>query len=93
MKYFKKIVWVVLLLNIVMLVYVVKGFQVDDMTLSQGDVYDFNEGWTLSWQDGSTIALEELPYLGESDAEEHLVMSNRIPQEYWGLTMSFFVSG
>lgn len=89
MKYFKKIVWVVLLLNIVMLVYVVKGFQVDDMTLSQGDVYDFNEGWTLSWQDGSTIALDELPYLGESDAEEHLVMSNRIPQEYWGLTMSF----
>ena len=89
MKYFKKIVWFVLLLNIIMLVYVVTNFRVDDMTLSRGEVYDFNENWTLMWQDGNTIVIDELPYLGESNAKEHLVMSNMIPKEYWGMTMSF----
>lgn len=89
MKYFKKIIWIVLFLNIGMLVYVLTQFKVDDMTLSQGEVYEFNEGWRLTWQDGSSIVIEELPYLGESEAQERVVMSNTIPKEYWGMTMSF----
>lgn len=89
MKYFRKIVWVVLVVNIVLVAYVLTQFTVDDMTLSKGEVYAFNEGWTLTRQDGNSIVIEELPYLGESEPQEHVVMSNTIPKEYWGMTMSF----
>lgn len=64
MKYFKKLVWIVLLLQIIILIYVLTQFKVDDMTLSRGEVYDFNEGWTIMRQDGSEIVVEELPYMG-----------------------------
>lgn len=89
MKYFRKIVWIVLILNIVLVAYVLTQFTVDDMTLSKGEVYAFNKGWTLTRQDGNSIVIEELPYLGESEPQEHVVMSNTIPKEYWGMTMSF----
>lgn len=89
MKYYKKIIWIVLLLNLILLVYVLNSFQVDDMTLAKGEVYSFNENWTLSWSDGSSVAIEELPYLGKSDSQEWLVMENTLPEEFFGQTMSF----
>ena len=89
MKYLKKIVWFVLLFNLALLVFVAVRFKVDDMTLSKGEVYDFNSGWELTWQDGERVAIGELPYLGKSEPEELLVLENTIPKEYFGMTMSF----
>lgn len=89
MKYFKKLVWVVLFLQIILLIYVLTSFKVDDMTLAQGEFYDFNEGWTLMRQDGSDIVIEELPYMGKSEKQEWIVVRNTIPEKYWGMTMSF----
>lgn len=89
MKYFKRIVWFVLALNVILLSYVIWGFKVDDMTLSKGEVYDFSEGWSLTCEDGSTTVIEAFPYLGKSEPEEILVMENTIPKEFWGMTMSF----
>lgn len=89
MKYLKKIVWFVLLFDFALLVFVAVSFKVDDMTLSKGEVYDFNNGWELYRQDGEGIAIDELPYLGESDAGELLILENTIPKEYFGMTMSF----
>lgn len=89
MKYIKKIVWIVLILHVAILVYALVGFQVDDMTLSRGEVYKFNEGWTLTREDGSSIAIGKLPYLGTSEPQETVVMENVLPEEYWGMTMSF----
>lgn len=89
MKYYKKIIWGVLLFNAILLMVVAFGFQVDDMTLSKGDVYDFNDNWTLTWQNGKSEVMEELPFLGHSEAGEMLVLENTIPAKYFGMTMSF----
>lgn len=89
MKFFKKIFWFVLGISIVLLAYVLLKFEVDDMTLSKGEVYPFDSGWSLVFEDGSSIAVEELPYLGESRPGETVVMKNTIPDEFWGMSMSF----
>lgn len=89
MKYFKKKVWFVLALNLLLLIFVAAVFQVDDMTLSKGEVYDFNEDWTLTWPDGKSLLIEELPYLGNSEPGECMVLEKTIPQKYFGKTMAF----
>ena len=89
MKYYKKAGWVFLFIFIVLLVFVAVAFRVDDMTLSKGTVYDWNEGWELVRAGGESMALEELPYLGKSEPGEVVYMENTVPEDYRGLTMSF----
>ena len=89
MKYFKKISWVVLFLFLALCVYVVVKFQVDDMTLSKGEVYEFDEGWTFTGEDGKTVLVETLPFSGNSKPEEKVCIENSIPKEFWGMSMSF----
>ncbi len=89
MKHFKKIVWFVLVFHLVLLLFVAVSFQVDDMTLSKGEVFEFNKGWTLTWPDGESAVIDELPYLGQSEPGDVLVLENTIPEEYFGMTMSF----
>ncbi len=89
MRYFKKFVWIVLMFNVGLLAFVALQFSVDDMTLSTGKVYDFNQNWILTGEDGESIAIDELPYLGESDAGDIVIVENTIPKEYFGMTMSF----
>lgn len=72
MKYFKKIIWIVLALDIVILAYAAFGFKVDDMTLSKGTIYDFNDGWEITWEDGSSKVVSKLPFLGKSLPQEKL---------------------
>ncbi len=89
MNFFKKIVLFLSAFNIILLLFVGIRFHVDDMTLSKGDVYEFNEEWILTWPDGESIEISELPYLGTSQPGEVLVLENTIPKEYCGMTMSF----
>ena len=89
MKNFKKAVWLVLAFHFILLMVVIIGFKVDDMTLSKGETYTFNKGWTVEWQNGENLTVDELPYLGASAPDELVVMENVIPEEYYGMTMSF----
>ena len=89
MKDCRKIVYFTLIVDLLLLIFVAVGFKVDDMTLSKGEVHEFNAGWTLTWPDGKSLPLDKLPFLGESKAGETLVMENRIPPEYFGKTLSF----
>ena len=89
MKYFKRFVWYALLINVALLLYVAVGFHVDDMTLSKGAVYDFNKDWVLTYSDGERIAIDELPYLGKCKPADKVWIENKIPKEYFGMTMSF----
>ncbi|MBQ4524322.1 MAG: response regulator [Lachnospiraceae bacterium] len=90
MKYFKKFLWLVLAIHIVLVLIVIFGFKVDDMTLSKGKVKDFNEGWKMVWQkDGTCVEIDELPYLGQSVSGETVILENTIPKEDFGKTMSF----
>ena len=89
MKYFNKKVWIVLALDLLLLIFVAAVFKVDDMTLSKGEVTEFNNDWTLTWPDGESFLIEELPYLGQSEPGDVLVLEKVIPQEYFGKTMAF----
>lgn len=89
MKYFNKKVWLVLALDLLLLIFVAVVFKVDDMTLSKGEVISFNEDWTMTWPDGKSLLIEELPYLGHSEPGDVLILEKVIPQEYFGKTMAF----
>lgn len=81
--------YVVIGIQIALVIFVLARFQIQDMTLSKGDVYDFNENWTIQWEDGTKKEIDELPFVGTSEAGETVVIENTIPKEYEGLTLSF----
>ncbi|MBR3606462.1 MAG: response regulator [Lachnospiraceae bacterium] len=89
MKYFSKKIWLLLVFQFFLLLYVVFTFQVQDVTLSKGETYEFNTGWRLKREKGEERILEKLPYLGKSKAEEILIMDNYLPERYKGKTMAF----
>lgn len=89
MKFFQKSAWILIGIQIFLVLFVVLTFQVDDMTLSQGDIYDFNENWTVLWQDGTKQEIKTLPFTGDCAAGEVVVAENTIPKKYWGMTLSF----
>lgn len=89
MKYYKKFAYFTIVFFVVLIVYVIVWFKVDDMTLSKGDVYEFNSGWIMQREQGNTIDIAELPFLGNSRPGETIIISNHIPQEYYGMTLSF----
>ncbi len=86
---FRKVIRAVLLIDIILVLVVIFGFRVDDMTLSKGEVYCFNSGWSMTWQGGESKKIEKLPYLGKSEPEELVVMENTIPEAFYGKTLSF----
>ena len=81
--------WCALLTEVLIVVFIILQFQVTDMTLAKGRIDYFNTGWTMIRADGSQQGIESLPYAGESNAEEVIILENRIPQEYAGKTLSF----
>ncbi|MBU5477951.1 response regulator [Eubacterium sp. MSJ-13] len=89
MKILKKLIWLALALEIIVLLVVVANSNVDNMTLSKGEIYDFNSGWTITREDGSSKKIKSLPYSEKSKAGEKIILSNTIPKKYSGMTMSF----
>ena len=89
MTNFRKIIRAVLFVDIVLVFLVIAAFRVYDMTLSKGEVHSFDSGWTMIRQNGTSVFLEELPYLGNSEPGEVVIMENTIPREYFGKTISF----
>lgn len=89
MKIFQKLVWVVLGLYIAIIAFAVCAFQVDDMTLAKGKIYEYNTNWVMIREDGTSVELGNLPYSAESKPGEIVIIENIIPREYQGLTLSF----
>ncbi len=89
MRYYQKAVWLVLGFFMILLIYVAAVFQVDDMTLSKGEVTAMNHGWKLIRENGETVLLEELPYTGNSSRQEKLILEHMIPEKYFGKTLAF----
>lgn len=83
--------WIVLCCTTAFLIFTTLTFQVDDMTLAKGDIYNFNKNWTLCRADGSKETLSTLPYAGNSAKNETIVLENTIPKKYSGYTL-FFLS-
>lgn len=89
MKYFGKKIWLLLVFQFFILLYVIVGFEIQDVTLSKGETYDFNRGWVLKQETKEEQQLSSLPYLGKSKAEEVVIMENQLPGKYKGKTMAF----
>lgn len=89
MKIFQRLVWIVLGVYAAIILFVIGTFQVDDMTLSKGEIYDYNTNWIMLYEDGTSKKIETLPYSGKSEPNELIVIENVIPKEYQGLTLSF----
>ena len=60
MKILKKMIWVALAFEIFVLCFIVANSNVDNMTLSTGEIYDFNSGWTITRQDGTSHKIKSL---------------------------------
>ncbi len=74
----------------VMLLLICIFFKADDLSLTGGEIIDFNKGWTITVEEGR-VPIEELPYRGESAAGETVILERQIPAEYMGRTL-FFLS-
>ena len=88
-KHLRKILWVVLAVQVLLLFVIAIFFRVDDMTLSSDEIISFNKGWTLTREDGSQTKVSSLPFSSESPAGERVVLSNRINKIYAGKTLRF----
>ncbi len=89
MKKMDKLIWVISFAYICIIAFVLLVFHVDDKTISKGNIYDFNSGWTMLMDDGNVYEIESLPFSVPSSANELVIIENTIPREYAGLTLSF----
>ncbi len=85
----KKSIWVVMLIQMIIIIVVVNNFQVDDKSLGKGKVFEFNRGWVLTREDGSSFEIPELPYSEKSNSGAMIVVENTIPKAYAGMSLSF----
>ena len=92
MKHFRKVVWIILAVNILILIISTKSFHVDDMTLSAGDVYPFDKNWTLTREDGTVEPIEQLPYAVSCGSGEKILLENTLPKEFAGMTLNFMTT-
>ena len=74
MKKFKKLIWAALAIEIIVLIVIVINSDVDNMTLSKGRIDNFNTGWTITREDGSSSKIKSLPYSEKSKAGEKIVL-------------------
>lgn len=88
-KTLRNYAYVIVFIQILIVIVVLSGFEIQDMTLSKGTIYDFNKNWSILWEDGKREKIEELPYAGNCKADEMVVLENTIPKKYRGMTLSF----
>lgn len=80
---------IVLLLSLIVCFASIKVFDIKDMTTSKGDIYDYNDGWTLVRPDGSEINIGTLPYSEPSEAGAVYYLNKQIDLEDAGKTIRF----
>lgn len=83
------IILLVLLLACGVCFVATKVFDIKDMTASKGDIYDYNDGWTLVRPDGSEQVIDELPYSEPSNAGDVFYLNKKLSKEDAGQTIRF----
>ena len=81
MDKYKKMTFILLLIQFILILSIAFFFKVDDMTLGQGDIYSFDSGWTLIYPDGSKEEVESLPYHSVSYANDIVIAKNKIDKD------------
>ena len=67
----------------------IKIFDIKDMTASKGEIYDYNEGWTLVRPDGTQQPIDVLPYSEPSQALDVYFLNKHIEDVDAGKTIRF----
>lgn len=83
--------WLTLTIIFCVIGYVILAFDIEDMSLSKGEVEPFDKGWVLMREDLSTTEIT-LPYYEECEAYEKIVICNTIPKKYAGKCLSFLTA-
>lgn len=91
MKKCKSFMWVLIALQLIVVFVALFTFKISNTTLGSGDIYKFDEGWSVIREDGTREELKKLPDAVNSDVNEILVMENVLPKQYAGKTL-FFLS-
>ena len=89
MKIYYKIIWTLFFVQLIIIGIIIKTFHVDNMSLTQGTVNAFNDGWVLVREDGTQTEIQKLPYYEGSRANEKIIIRNTVPEEWWGETLYF----
>lgn len=89
MKQYRKLIWIIFLVQLVIIGIVIGTAKVDDMAVTNGKVHSLNTGWILVREDGSQSSIKKLPHNTNSQKNEKVILKNTIPQEYWGETITF----
>lgn len=67
----------------------VNVFDIKDMTTSNGEINDYNDGWTLVRPDGTEIQIAALPYSEPSKAGDVYYLNKQIDKDDAGKTIRF----
>ncbi len=85
------IIFFLFLFTIGMIVFSSLSFQVNNVRIDNEELEYFNDGWTLINEKGDQLNIV-LPQKLQSKAQEIITLTNEIPQEWEGRTLSFRTS-
>lgn len=89
MKHINKIIILILVIQLVAIGLIVGTAHVQDMTLATNDIEEFNNGWSMEFEDGSVKEIPSMPFYGECDSNETVTATNVVPESLCGKTLSF----
>ena len=70
MKHINKIIILILVIQLVAIGLIVGTAHVQDMTLAKNDIEEFNNGWSMEFEDGTVQEIRSMPFYGECDSNE-----------------------
>ena len=91
MEKMRRAAWVVLFVQLIIVIYALISFKVDDVTLSRGEIISFNKNWTIIREDGTKDSIT-LPYYEKCEANKKIVIENILPSKFYGKTMSILTA-
>lgn len=90
MKKYQHLIFIAVLVAVLLFCMIpIFVFEIKDMTIAQGQVYDFNDGWELTRPDGTKIQIDRLPYNEKSNPGEVYTLSKTIDALCAGKTLRF----
>lgn len=89
MKLIKRFIILVIIIQILAVLVIVGNATVKQVTLATENVYDYNRGWSIEYENGTKEYIENIPYYGNSKSDETIIVRNVIWPEMCGKTVCF----
>ena len=90
MKKVNHLLTAIMVLIVIVLSYIaVSVFDIKDMTTSKGEIFSYDNGWTLVRPDKSREVIDSLPYTEPSKAEDIYYLNKHIDAKDGGKTIRF----